>query len=110
VAQVRFGHDSEHRKRTTLSLHGALPISYSRRSRASHVAPYPSIYSARTPRITATTAIVSRSSRFSNRRQSRFTAPSRTIVLRRRSEEHTSALQSRVDLVCRLLLEKTTTH
>src|SRR5438105_9859267 len=26
--------------------------------------------------------------------------------LRRRSEEHTSELQSRVDLVCRLLLEK----
>src|SRR5438105_10189550 len=28
------------------------------------------------------------------------------IHLRRRSEEHTSELQSRVDLVCRLLLEK----
>src|SRR2546428_5015874 len=29
-------------------------------------------------------------------------------VLRRRSEEHTSELQSRSDLVCRLLLEKKT--
>src|SRR5438105_10442886 len=28
------------------------------------------------------------------------------LVARRRSEEHTSELQSRVDLVCRLLLEK----
>src|SRR5438105_10561889 len=28
------------------------------------------------------------------------------ILLRMRSEEHTSELQSRVDLVCRLLLEK----
>src|SRR5438874_9544875 len=30
----------------------------------------------------------------------------RTFRLRRRSEEHTSELQSRRDLVCRLLLEK----
>src|SRR5438105_5734091 len=30
----------------------------------------------------------------------------RDIDLERRSEEHTSELQSRVDLVCRLLLEK----
>src|SRR5438105_10114072 len=28
------------------------------------------------------------------------------LVLHKRSEEHTSELQSRVDLVCRLLLEK----
>src|SRR5438105_15485321 len=32
--------------------------------------------------------------------------PYRTQRYRRRSEEHTSELQSRVDLVCRLLLEK----
>src|SRR5438105_6041126 len=32
--------------------------------------------------------------------------PRREIVARNRSEEHTSELQSRVDLVCRLLLEK----
>src|SRR5438067_9910625 len=32
--------------------------------------------------------------------------PRRTLVHRRRSEEHTSELQSRFDLVCRLLLEK----
>src|SRR5207247_8118300 len=32
--------------------------------------------------------------------------PLRPTQSRRRSEEHTSELQSRVDLVCRLLLEK----
>src|SRR2546429_7192754 len=32
--------------------------------------------------------------------------PSRRIARRRRSEEHTSELQSRLHLVCRLLLEK----
>src|SRR5690349_23945906 len=32
--------------------------------------------------------------------------PQRSLVIRRRSEEHTSELQSRRDLVCRLLLEK----
>src|SRR5699024_11449970 len=31
--------------------------------------------------------------------------PSSTVALIRRSEEHTSELQSRFDLVCRLLLE-----
>src|SRR5690606_33461915 len=36
------------------------------------------------------------------------TAPAiaKTVVLRARSEEHTSELQSRENLVCRLLLEK----
>src|SRR5207247_10781823 len=38
-------------------------------------------------------------------RMSRFPC-SRARVSFRRSEEHTSELQSRVDLVCRLLLEK----
>src|SRR5207247_10778135 len=33
-------------------------------------------------------------------------APERQLRQRSRSEEHTSELQSRVDLVCRLLLEK----
>src|SRR5207247_10492355 len=37
---------------------------------------------------------------------SRFHYPSRRHPLGPRSEEHTSELQSRVDLVCRLLLEK----
>src|SRR5438105_12793758 len=39
------------------------------------------------------------------------TAPSsRSTSATMRSEEHTSELQSRVDLVCRLLLEKKNTH
>src|SRR5438105_5321919 len=39
--------------------------------------------------------------------RARRPGPSRPRALRRsRSEEHTSELQSRVDLVCRLLLEK----
>src|SRR5438105_15906674 len=33
-------------------------------------------------------------------------SPNSPRIRRRRSEEHTSELQSRVDLVCRLLLEK----
>src|SRR5438874_5531895 len=35
-----------------------------------------------------------------------FTAVAMIAIPRRRSEEHTSELQSRRDLVCRLLLEK----
>src|SRR3954469_26081007 len=38
------------------------------------------------------------------------TPAARTECPRRRSEEHTSELQSRRDLVCRLLLEKKKTH
>src|SRR5699024_11903005 len=34
----------------------------------------------------------------------------RIVTLRNRSEEHTSELQSRFDLVCRLLLEKKKIH
>src|SRR5207249_10106167 len=36
--------------------------------------------------------------------------PSTGLGIKRRSEEHTSELQSRFDLVCRLLLEKKKTH
>src|SRR2546429_7263300 len=42
-----------------------------------------------------------------------LSSPSTTMVptlLRMRSEEHTSELQSRLHLVCRLLLEKKKTH
>src|SRR2546428_8956371 len=65
----------------TLSLHDALPISISR------------LLNAR------------------RRRYSKVSGPSRSRRRRaqardRRSEEHTSELQSRSDLVCRLLLEK----
>src|SRR5438067_8861029 len=63
----------------TLSLHDALPISASRNSRSRRSScPTPSAC----------------------RRSKRSRSPTR------RSEEHTSELQSRFDLVCRLLLEK----
>src|SRR5438445_2368055 len=39
-------------------------------------------------------------------RETRGTGSAQTILGRRRSEEHTSELQSRQYLVCRLLLEK----
>src|SRR2546429_5167546 len=40
----------------------------------------------------------------------RSTSRSRSFCERRRSEEHTSELQSRLHLVCRLLLEKKKTN
>src|SRR5438067_6168362 len=76
----------------SLSLHDALPI-----SEASYA------YSGRS---LGDTAIVGR---LFDRLQNRFTLNALAIVLDRpydRSEEHTSELQSRFDLVCRLLLEK----
>src|SRR5258707_9758025 len=74
----------------TLSLHDALPISASSRRTA-----------AGTPGSWARAAR-SRSTTFS-----RTSAPDPTrLVERERSEEHTSELQSRQYLVCRLLLEK----
>src|SRR3712207_8700124 len=71
----------------TLSLHDALPISW--RPRA--------ITPSATHRIRTSIGVNSR------RRNHRG------IVKRVRSEEHTSELQSRQYLVCRLLLEKNTT-
>src|SRR2546428_1893774 len=65
----------------TLSLHDALPI-YRCRARLS---------------------LVDLCHRSAGAHQSRDQAPARTLD---RSEEHTSELQSRSDLVCRLLLEK----
>src|SRR5690349_24253454 len=69
----------------TLSLHDALPISTS--CRRSPVPPAP-----------PTPASTSRAARPES-------TPS-TCAISARSEEHTSELQSRRDLVCRLLLEK----
>src|SRR2546428_9333101 len=43
-------------------------------------------------------------------RQEQEQSGARPGDLRERSEEHTSELQSRSDLVCRLLLEKTNKH
>src|SRR5207247_5712500 len=77
---------------STLSLHDALPISSSRGSGPPRASGTPGSCSGSAPRCR----------RVGERRSSRSSP--RTILSR--SEEHTSELQSRVDLVCRLLLEK----
>src|SRR5699024_12182236 len=72
-----------------LSLHDALPIFHSRRCIGRHPARLVTgLLDGRVPR-----------------RSARRLPPSR-LARERRSEEHTSELQSRFDLVCRLLLEK----
>src|SRR3712207_8362149 len=82
----------------TLSLHDALPICWRR------AAPARSTTSGRS---TAATS----GWRNGSRRSARASSGSSAVPLRRRrSEEHTSELQSRQYLVCRLLLEKKTTR
>src|SRR5690349_25027948 len=76
----------------TLSLHDALPIS---EALASSTALYSWVF-----KILGMSSAIS-SSLFGSKIKSAFTAF--------RSEEHTSELQSRRDLVCRLLLEKKNT-
>src|SRR5207253_8730118 len=84
----------------TLSLHDALPISESRRSRAHALdrqrALRASFRHPHDARLRAARAVVEC--------RSRATATGKPAP--RRSEEHTSELQSRGHLVCRLLLEK----
>src|SRR5207249_8492966 len=74
----------------TLSLHDALPISAPEAGRR------PGVGGVRRPRAGAGRGRLHRDAR-------RFPAPVEGAL---RSEEHTSELQSRFDLVCRLLLEK----
>src|SRR5438105_12306308 len=71
----------------TLSLHDALPIS------GIHIAPISSKCGRSCSRLNSSGVTAVRGG------PGQFAAPPR-------SEEHTSELQSRVDLVCRLLLEK----
>src|SRR3712207_8971475 len=78
----------------TLSLHDALPISWHFRTIQSRDATQPAGGRAVSKRTTAPDA--SRQSALAERRN----------VAGRRSEEHTSELQSRQYLVCRLLLDK----
>src|SRR5207253_10280741 len=90
----------------TLSLHDALPIwdacriRYSTGSRSQILAAFTSIF-ARNVR-----APSGNSPAFIRANRSRFSSTERS---RKRSEEHTSELQSRGHLVCRLLLEKKNT-
>src|SRR5438034_6856739 len=89
-----FSHASAPQPTYTLSLHDALPICF-------RISPFTStvIFLERSP--VATAVVTSAMLR---------TCPVRfeaiETSLRRRSEEHTSELQSHSDLVCRLLLEK----
>src|SRR5690606_41623355 len=85
-------------KSHTLSLHDALPISRpssaaSRRRQASNC-------SAAAPR-----SLCLRARRMTARCHSSSSGSSSSAAVASRSEEHTSELQSRENLVCRLLLE-----
>src|SRR2546422_4548353 len=98
---VFFFNDTATTEIYTLSLHDALPILRERQER--HIG----------PRLKGLgrDALASRSSELSGRRWRRDTAVSRRShsvpnAHGYRSEEHTSELQSRLHLVCRLLLEK----
>src|SRR3712207_7164447 len=88
--QVFFFNDTATTEIYTLSLHDALPISGSRPR------PWTSTPPSRLPA----------SSRSWWRSSAVSTGSSSTPASARRSEEHTSELQSRQYLVCRLLLEK----
>src|SRR5690606_42109828 len=83
---------------TTLSLHDALPIYFSTR-RAS------SLTCSSANRRRSSSVRASMPSAVSGSRPGDYT-PSGLCIRSRRSEEHTSELQSRENLVCRLLLEK----
>src|SRR3712207_8709610 len=89
----------------TLSLHDALPISRCprsdrRRARSTQLLRMTSVLAARVDQKT-TTATMAREM---------ATPPTRSSAAAVRSEEHTSELQSRQYLVCRLLLEKKKTN
>src|SRR5690606_39301640 len=94
----------------TLSLHDALPISIVAApvEVATPAAKLPPAVTARGPAAVRSPARAI-SSAASSVTPAPLTAPVAAMappVLRKRSEEHTSELQSRENLVCRLLLEK----
>src|SRR5207249_11544811 len=92
-----FFHDTATTEIYTLSLHDALPISRGTSGRRGSAIPNAARRSPRSGAASSRTAWGSRSSS-----SSAASTPTRFD----RSEEHTSELQSRFDLVCRLLLEK----
>src|SRR5690242_21264111 len=77
----------------SLSLHDALPISLR----------WPPFSAIQKDSISASRSVLRRASVLTKRI---FTRASARGPVQRRSEEHTSELQSHVNLVCRLLLEK----
>src|SRR5699024_11481601 len=89
----------------TLSLHDALPISsfgYARQESRIPCSSSSSFKSFRSPAVTGSSPLSRRI-----RHLPHLPRPPQAAL---RSEEHTSELQSRFDLVCRLLLEKKNTR
>src|SRR5690606_42076175 len=93
-----------------LSLHDALPISSPGRSHRRALAPSPPCSRACSPRRSSSLGShrlrpPRPGSPCRGQRRSTSVAPRRSRSATPRSEEHTSELQSRENLVCRLLLE-----
>src|SRR5699024_12333259 len=93
-----------------LSLHAALPIFSAplelRNSRLmlTMETPFQTMFS-RFSSVTVATGVASRFSSLARAMNLSTSSGARATAIRSRSEEHTSELQSRFDLVCRLLLE-----
>src|SRR5207247_9685011 len=91
----------------SLSLHDALPISAAAlRRRAARRDPAARSHPRVRTRSRRPRGARARARALARRPPPRHALPPQRPVDRGRSEEHTSELQSRVDLVCRLLLEK----
>src|SRR5207249_11856894 len=86
----------------TLSLHDALPISLERAHRCRHVA-VTRDEDDRDLDVLAVQVLLQLKTAHAGQLEIQHKAPGAPVP---RSEEHTSELQSRFDLVCRLLLEK----
>src|SRR5690606_39834373 len=90
-----------------LSLHDALPISFDGRRRHR---PSPARNPAAATAAAAPPSLSGRAAGPARRNRPLRWLPRQARHRRRRSEEHTSELQSRENLVCRLLLEKKKEH
>src|SRR5699024_11295450 len=95
--------DPPHSELYPLSLHDALPISL-----CSRFCPKWVLYCTLTWAAPARKGVQRHGPRSGPAGPQPPALPAGAELLRRRSEEHTSELQSRFDLVCRLLLEKKT--
>src|SRR3712207_8390363 len=87
----------------TLSLHDALPIYSPPCSKPTVAISYPTT-------CPPTSSSTWRTTRFQRAATGPFGSMNTCVTSRARSEEHTSELQSRQYLVCRLLLEKNKTY
>src|SRR3712207_9021588 len=98
IATVFFFNDTATTEIYTLSLHDALPISVGS-SLSRSQSPTSEIESVVSMMTNAGASMI-------HGARVRYSRPNPTMLPRERSEEHTSELQSRQYLVCRLLLEK----